>query len=327
MTQIFAKQAGSIRSSSRSAASKLSPLLIGLGLIGSGLVGSGLLDTQAKAQQGSTPASGKTIVLEAPRVALINDVKVPTQTEGMLTSIVVEEGMIVEQGQTLAVIDDRQARITLSLKQAEEKEAQLNADNTVNLRDAKNSLALESEKARAFAKIAKENAMPFWEAETQRMEAERQSLRLELAVLNQEIAVNQFEAKKFERQLADLEITKRNIVAPFAGFVEMRVAQLGEWVQPGSPILQLVQMDRLRAQGFHKAANSADQIRVGMAAVIEFELGNNSKEYINGTVGFVGNDVDLSQRRRVWIEFENKRVENGDWLIKPGMTPTIRINP
>jgi multidrug efflux pump subunit AcrA (membrane-fusion protein) len=132
-------------------------------------------------------------------------------------------------------------------------------------------------------------------------------------------------AKKSERELADLEIVKRKILAPFSGFVETRVAQLGEWVQPGSPIVQIVQMDRLRAQGFVSAVSPDRAVSPGMPAVVEFDLGNNRKERINGVVGFVGNDVDLQNRRKIWVEFANSRVGN-DWLIKPGMIPVIRID-
>jgi hypothetical protein len=62
-----------------------------------------------------------------------------------------------------------------------------------------------------------------------------------------------------------------------------------------------------------------------MPAVVEFDLGNNRKERKNGVVGFVGNDVDLQNRRKIWVEFENNRIGD-DWLIKPGMIPVIRID-
>ena len=271
---------------------------------------------------------GGVVELES-MVVTIQGVMVPAQVEGVLVELPVEEGSIVEAGQTLALIDDRQARLTLSLKEAEEKEARLNSENTVNLRDAENSLRLESEKATAFTKIAEDGAMPFWEAETQRLEATRQALRLELAKLNQDIASTQYAAKTFERQLAEMEIEKRVITAPFSGFVEKREAQKGEWVQPGSPILQLVGMERLRAQGFFKSSDPNQTLRPGMRAEVVFSSGFGETKVIPGVVGFVGNDVDLAQQRRVWVEFDNERIGNRqeDWLYKPGMKPIIRIYP
>lgn len=258
-------------------------------------------------------------------VILINNVKVPAQVEGVLTEIGVEEGAIVEAGQTLAVIDDQQAQLTLKLKEAEEKEAYLNALNDVNLRDAKNAEELAREEAEAHADLARQGATPMWEARAKALEATRAKLRIELAQLNEDVAEVQYVAKKSERAMAELEVSRRKILAPFSGFVELRIAQLGEWVQPGLPIVQLVQMDRLRAQAFVSAIDPEHMVMPGMPAVLEFDMGRDAKERINGTVGFVGNDVDASNRRRIWVEFANKRVGQ-DWLIKPGIRPEVWID-
>lgn len=262
---------------------------------------------------------------ENPMVIPINNVSVPAQTEGMLTEIGVEEGAIVEAGQILAVINDEQAQLTLRLKEAEEKEAYLNALNDINLRDAQESEKLAREEAEAYASLARERATPEWEARAKALEANRAKLRIELAELNEDIAEVQYVAKKSERAMAELEVSRRKIVAPFSGFVELRIAQSGEWVQPGSPIVQLVQMDRLRAQAFVSAIDPEHMVMPGMPAVLEFDLGGDSKERINGTIGFVGNDVDTSNRRRIWVEFANKRVGN-DWLIKPGIRPEVWVD-
>lgn len=273
----------------------------------------------------SDPVDSKIVVADAAKVILINNVRVPAQVEGMLTKILVEEGAIIEQDQPIAIIDDRQALITLELKKAQEREAEYNALNNINLKDARNSEALAREKAAAYLALEKQGATATWNARSLELEATREKLRIELAEMNMKIAEVQFLAKKSERELADLEIVKRKVLAPFSGFVETRVAQLGEWVQPGSPIVQIVQMDRLRAQGFVSAVSPDRAVAPGMAAVVEFDLGNGRKERINGVVSFVGNDVDLQNRRRIWVEFENSRVGN-DWLIKPGMIPVIRID-
>lgn len=276
-------------------------------------------------QQEDAAASRGIVRAENPMVILINDVQVPSQVEGMLTEIGVEEGAIVEAGQIVAVVDDQQAQLTLKLKEAEEKEAYLNALNDVNLRDAKESEALAREEAKAYADLDLLGAIQKWEARAKALEANRAALRIELAEMNEDIAEVQYVAKKSERALAELEVSRRKILAPFGGFVELRIAQLGEWVQPGSPIVQLVQMDRLRAQAYVSAVDPEHMVMPGMPAVLEFDLGGDSKERINGTVGFVGNNVDASNRRRIWVEFENKRVGN-DWLIKPGILPEVWVD-
>ena len=85
--------------------------------------------------------------------------------------------------------------------------------------------------------------------EKKRLEAKRAKLRIELADMQKKIAEAQMIAKRSEGKIAEFELTRRKVTAPATGFIEARIAQLGEWVQPGTPIATLIQMDRLRVEG------------------------------------------------------------------------------
>ena len=85
--------------------------------------------------------------------------------------------------------------------------------------------------------------------EKKRLEAKRAKLRIELAEMNMKVAKAQYYAKESEMLIASEEVTRRQIKAPFDGYIEKRVAQLGEWVQAGSPIALLVNMNKLRVEG------------------------------------------------------------------------------
>lgn len=281
---------------------------------------SGAVVDKANAQGLSNTTAGA-IEVNKPLVILINEVPVPAQADGVLAEIPVEEGIIVEAGQTIAKMDDREARVTLELKQAEEIEAQLNALNDVNKRYAINAEELSREKSQAFKELLRKNAIAKWEARTAELEALRDNLQIELADLNQRIAEAQYKAKVSERQLAQLAVDKRLIIAPFAGFVEQRIAQPGEWLQAGAPIVKLVRMDTLRVQGFVEDARNTTRIATGMPVIVEFTLEDKSIERVPGKLGFVSNDIGLGGERRVWMDFENQRVGN-DWKIRPGMKPT-----
>ena len=102
----------------------------------------------ASAQEAAVPKHAH--VVENCVVQYISKVDVPARAEGTLTVLKVDEGLTVEKDQVLAVIDDTAAQINVALKEAEEKEAILNATNEVNLNDAKNS----EELARAEAEAA-----------------------------------------------------------------------------------------------------------------------------------------------------------------------------
>ena len=254
-----------------------------------------------------------------------NKVNVPAKAEGTLMELRFEEGDTINKGDVIAIIDDTAAALALELKKAEEKEAMLNAANEVNLKDAINSEELATAEAKAYKELRDQGAIPFWEMEKKRLEAERARLRIDLAVMQKKIAEVQMIAKRREREIADFELTRRQVTAPATGFVEARIAQLGEWVQPGSPIATVIQMDRLRVEGDVDGLHSIRVVR-GMPVQVQIHTGSDKSIQISGKLDYVSMEMDLNHRYRVWVEIENKKVGN-DWVIKPGMQADIVIKP
>jgi RND family efflux transporter MFP subunit len=276
------------------------------------------------AQQPSPGERSDEIYAENCMVQYINKVNVPAKAEGTLMELKFEEGDRVSLGDVLAVIDDTAAKLAVELKKAEEKEAELNGENEVNLRDAVNSEKLASAEAKAYEELLRESAIPFWEYEKKRLEAERARLRIELAEMQKKIAEIQYFAKRSEREIAEFELTRRQVTSPSTGFVEARIAQLGEWVQPGSPIATLIQMDRLRVEGDVDVRYDG-QILIGTKVQVTIKDSFDEPiKVIDGELGFVSMEIDLNSRLRVWVEVENE-MKDGDWLIKPGMHAEIAI--
>ncbi len=279
----------------------------------------------ASAQEAAVPKHAH--VVENCVVQYISKVDVPARAEGTLTVLKVDEGLTVEKDQVLAVIDDTAAQINVALKEAEEKEAILNATNEVNLNDAKNSEELARAEAEAYEELRRERAIPYWELEKKKLEAERALLRIDLAQMQKSIAEVQAFAKRQELALAQYELKRRQVVAPWGGFIESRRAQLGEWVQPGTPILTLIQMDKLRVEGDIDALASRSVVKGTKVEVRIFdkdESSSSDQKPIEGTLGYVSMEVDLNGRHRVWVEIDNVK-DDGVWRYKPGMTADIRI--
>jgi multidrug efflux pump subunit AcrA (membrane-fusion protein) len=275
-----------------------------------------------------TPSiAGTEIRAENCFVQYINKSNVAAKAEGTLMELKFEEGATVNAGEVMAVIDDTAAKLALELKKAEEKEAVLNAANDVNLDDAVNSEKLASAEATAYEELHRERAIPFWEMEKKRLEAERARLRIDLADMQKKIAAAQMIAKFSEVKIAEYELTRRQVTAPSTGFVEERIAQLGEWVQPGTPIATLIQMDKLRVEGDVDALRYPGQIVQGMPVkVLVYSQGSAEKALsFDGKLGFVSMEIDINNRYRVWVELDNERTANGDWRLKPGMRAEIII--
>lgn len=257
-------------------------------------------------------------------VQYINKVDIPAKAEGSLTLLKFEEGDTVTEGDVIAVIDDTAAKLAVELKKAEYKEAILTADNDVNLEDAKNSAKLAKAESEAYKELRREGAIPFWEMEKKNLEAKRQDLRIKLAEMEQKVVMIKMIGKGSELEMAEFELTKRSITSPATGFIETRIAQLGQWVQAGSPIATLIQMDKLRVEGDVDALRYAGQIMQGTPVEVLVYNQSDTATKVNGKLGYVSMEIDLNNRHRVWVELENKKVGN-DWVIKPGMRAEIII--
>lgn len=287
-----------------------------------------LFAVSAGAQQ--TPSiAGTEIRAENCFVQYINKSNVAAKAEGTLMELRFEEGATVNAGDVMAIIDDTAAKLALDLKKAEEKEAVLNAANEVQLKDAVNSEELASSEAKAYDTMYRERAIPYWEKEKKRLEAERARLRIDLADMQKKIAEAQMIAKFSEVKIAEYELTRRQVTAPSTGFIEERIAQLGEWVQPGTPIATLIQMDKLRVEGDVDALRYPGQIVQGMPVqVLVYAQGHDNAEKaisFDAKLGFVSMEIDINNRYRVWVELDNDRTANGDWRLKPGMRAEIII--
>ena len=262
-------------------------------------------------------------------VRYINKTKLPAEGQGKLVALNIEEGMTVKKGDILAIIDDKQSQLALKLKQAELKEAELNAANDVNKRDAISSQKIAEAEAKSYLELGEKGAAARFEIEKKKLEADRAKLRIELADLQMKTAMAVYMAKRFEVDLAQMDIEMRQVKADFDAYVETRIAQLGEWVQPGTPIAELVQMDELRVEGDIKALENAGLVTVGTPVKIFITTGvgadgNTQTFEVAGVIQYVSTELDLNQSYRVWAKIKNQRVGN-DWLIKPGMQARMII--
>ena len=271
------------------------------------------------------PVVRDVIIADNCEVKPINKVEVAARVDGVLDQLKFVEGDEVTRDSVLATVDSEEADLMIRLKMAEEKEAQVNAANDVNRRDAEASAAVAEAEYQSFKSLYREKAVPYWELEKKKLEAGRQRLRIELAETEGTVAKVRYIAKKSEREMAEYQKSKHEITAPVTGIVERRIGQLGQWCQPGTPIAEVIQMDKLRVAGSVDALRYPGAVRKGKPVNVVIKLGTQEIE-ISGTLGYVSLNVDVRDRNEIWVDLDNRRVD-GDWLIKPGVKASIEILP
>jgi RND family efflux transporter MFP subunit len=146
---------------------------------------------------------------------------VSSQITGLITEVSVEEGMVVEQGQVLARLDDELVRVDLDLANARLASQRAVVDSVqANL----------SEATRVFERAQRLRPQGLVsEAELTEANARFDSLTADFKRAQADLGVFRLEVRRQEERLEDHIIT-----APFAGVVTVKNAQTGEIVSPGS---------------------------------------------------------------------------------------------
>lgn len=203
-------------------------------------------------QQGAPVATSR-----AERAAIVREVTVngtvtsprtaalSTQVAGMVTRLTVDAGDRVARGDLLVELDHEVAAFTLETARAEAEQT------TAALADAQRRL----KEARA---LVGDGGFSQSEAET---------LAAEVAMARAALAAAEAEARRQAALLARYQVT-----APFAGVVAERVTELGEWITPGTTVLELVAVDGVRfdfrvSQEFYPLLDEETPVSVSLDAV------------------------------------------------------------
>ena len=132
--------------------------------------------------------------------------------------------------------------------------------------------------------------------------------------------------------VADNEINRRQVTAPFAGVIDETFPHVGEWVSPGDPIVYLVNMDRLRVQGYVNANDFAAHEIYGRPVTIEVILSRDEVkqqeevERFTSKINYVSTTVDAVGQFRVYAEFNNKLSRDGFYVVRPGLPARMILN-
>ena len=168
---------------------------------------------------------------------------VSSKVPGKVTSVLIEEGMKVEEGQLLATLDDsiNRAQLELARSQLEATRSQL---SELKLRFEQASLDTKRN-----VQLAEEGLISANELE--QSELNRETLQSAINVSAENVAVSERTVDLQEKYVADMEIR-----APFTGIVISKTAQPGEMIAPvaggggftRTGICTIVDMDSLEVQ-------------------------------------------------------------------------------
>jgi len=265
------------------------------------------------------------IVVEKAVASHIENILIPTEEEGVVREVRVREGDAVKQGQVLVQLNSEVQELQLNVAEAELRSAELTARNTTDIQFAEKSseMARKTLERSTQANQRSQRAVSQTEIERLTLEYERGLLAAEQAKMQQAIAQAQVVIKQAEMDAARLRLSRRRIHAPISGKIVECLAQPGEWVSGGQPLIRVVRLDRLRVQCI-LSAKKFDESLIGSPVEFEVEVPPDGQPMVfQGVVTFVSPEVILQRDQiAVWAE-----VENTDMKLRPNNSGTLRILP
>jgi multidrug resistance efflux pump len=274
-----------------------------------------------------TTVSTSEAVIESCDVASIQDLLVPASDAGVLISLDVKEGMPVKKGQPIATIDDREALALFKVKDLEYQIAKQAAESDIDIRNAQK--AAEVAKAdydkHEYIRNTVKNAVT--EIEYLKRKYEWEKAKLVIEKTQEEAKSNRLTAdsKKAESDAAKVALERRRLVAPFDGFLVKAYAQVGEWVQIGEPVLQVVRVDRLRVYGNLDGSKWTRTDIDGRKVTVEVILPRGRKVDVPGKIVFVSPVIGVDSQLPVWAEIDTP-MEKGQPLVSAGMKARMTIH-
>ena len=216
---------------------------------------------------------------------------IAAEIEGRVTEILVEEGGAADADTTVLEIDPERRQLDRAAARA-------------RLAQAKAKLVKEQRQAERIRKLRKQGVS----SEQQLEEAETDLL----------LARANVEAETAAFGVAERKVHDASVGAPFAGFIARREVQLGEFVQPGTALFELVSLDPLEVE-FSVPELDATRVRVGQ--VVEISVSAFQDRTFEGVVKFVSPTID-PETRTLRIR---ARVDNTDQALRPGLFARVNM--
>lgn len=248
----------------------------------------------------SAMARGDSVLDATGYVVARRQATVSSKTTGKIMAVYVEEGMVVTQGQVLAILDDSINLAQLALAQSQVAAAQASiAELDVQIRQAQ----LDLERTQG---LAKRNLAVQADLDRDELSVEAMIARLNRSKRDIDVAERTVTIQK--RLLADMEIR-----APFGGVVIAKAAQPGEMISPiaagggftNTGICTIVDMDSLEVevdvnesyinrvypkQPVNVTLNAYPGVKMPAEVIAIIPTADRNKATVRVRIGFMGRD-------------------------------------
>ncbi|HEY9232624.1 MAG TPA: efflux RND transporter periplasmic adaptor subunit, partial [Blastocatellia bacterium] len=257
-----------------------------------------------------------------------DEVTISSQAAGNLDDITVDVGSAVQRGQAIGRLDARESSLRVAqaeaaLRQAEARlglapDSRLDPDRTPDVRQAKAALERARYDLNAARNLVDNGDISKQQLDVYQKTFEQAEARHQAALENVRNLAAQIEEKRAALALAKKQLGDTAIVSPLGGVVKEKLASRGEYMQPGKPIITVVQINPLRLKLEVPEAFAAS-IKAGQEVTLRVDTFGDRQ--FKGTIRRINPSVDEKNRSLI----AEAEVRNDGALLRPGMFARAEI--
>lgn len=251
-------------------------------------------------------------------IALIHDVDIAAQENGILKEILVEENQAIQGGQLLARIDDQVAQRQLEQSTLKHKIASQRASDNTEIEAAMKKFQLTASEYKTNYNLYKKGSKTKMEAQRSLYSRDIAQHELQAARNNKSLAAVERDAEMVNVKAANDSISRHRITSPLGGHIFKIEKDPGEWINAGETVMRIAPLDRLRVVGTISGKHYDPFEVADKPVTVTATLARGRKVDFKGTVV----QTELEQRGKnlylVVAEIEN-RYEQGTthWILQP----------
>ena len=226
----------------------------------------------------------------------------------------------------LAQIDDVVPEMQRRVADFKYKVAEKQANDTVDIRYAKKAADVAQATYDKDLEANRQHAKTVTEVQLDEHRLKRDKFVLAIEKAEKDQAVNKLQMGVSQAELNATEenVKRRKVIAPLDAVVSHLTSHLGEWVQQGETIMELVRVDLLRVEGRLNVKDYRPSEIYGRPVSVVVEFPHGQTETFSGTIVFVSPVIESGGDFLVRAEVKNRK-ENGFWVLTAGLQAKMTI--
>ena len=275
----------------------------------------------------SVPSSRSgTLFVENAQVIFPDDSFIGAQADGIIKSMLVDDGSMIKIGDPMIEIDPRLAQAEVEVSKNELEAAELKAKDDSNLKFSEAALELAKMELRISNELLQNNAEDLMAYEKKRLENKKALFQVNVSKSEKLRETADVGVKKAKLGAAEVQIDLRKINAQRTGMVSEVTKRQSDWVRAGEPILRLTSMEKLRIKANVKVTDSPHFLQNAPARVTIF-YAEGKGETVDGSVTFVSPRAVNRNQYQIHVDVPNRLTPDGQFLFREGMVANVEITP